>query len=102
MNANWLLIAIFVVGISALIGFFATKTKGFGRFNTSTFLLLLVLVISGLFYAADKMQPALFSNILFAIIGFAGGLFTGKKKPPPEEPGSQKSTKKTDTTKNHG
>ena len=42
MDTNWLFVAVFIVGITALIGFFVTKTKGFGRFATSTFLLLLV------------------------------------------------------------
>ena len=40
-----LLVAIFLLGLAALIGFFYTKTEGFGRFTTSTFLILLVLVM---------------------------------------------------------
>ena len=79
MDTNCLLISILLVGITALIGFFVTKTKGFGRFATSTFLLLLVVIISGLFYAAGKMEAQLLSNIFFAVIGFAGGLFTKEK-----------------------
>lgn len=96
MDTNWLLIAIFIIGLTALIGFFVTKTKGFGRFATSAFLLLLVLILTGLFYATDKIPAQLLSNIFFAIIGFAGGLFTSKektkekKKKKPEESGSQK------------
>jgi len=90
MDTNWLLIAIFIIGITALIGFFVTKTKGFGRFATSTFLLLLVVTITGLFYAADKITAQLLSNIFFAVIGFAGGLFTAReKKKAPEDSGSQ-------------
>lgn len=80
MNPNWLLIAVLVIGLAALIGFFVTKTKGFGRFATSTLLLLLVLVLSCLFYAGDKMEASMLSNLLFAIIGFAGGLFAPKEK----------------------
>ncbi|MEW5746757.1 MAG: hypothetical protein AB1805_15110 [Nitrospirota bacterium] len=78
----WLLIAIFCIGIISLIGFFVTKTKGFGRFATSSFLLLLVIVVSSLFYASGKLDAQVFANILFAVIGFAGGLFTGKEKEP--------------------
>ena len=81
MNPNWLLLGIFVIGLTAVIGFFVTKTKGFGRFATSTLLLLLVLVLSCLFYAGDKMEASMLSNLLFAIIGFAGGLFAPKEKP---------------------
>ena len=80
MDTNWPLLAIFIIGIIALIGFFVTKKKGFGRFATSTLLLLLVTIMVGLFYAAGKMEAQLLSNILFSIIGFAGGLFTSKEK----------------------
>lgn len=80
MDTNaWLLLAVFVVGIVALIGFFVTKTKGFGRFATSTFLLLLVVVVSALLFAAGRMEVQVLANIFFAVIGFAGGLFTGKE-----------------------
>lgn len=80
MNAkDWLLFAVFVMGIVSLIGFFATKTEGFGRFTTSTFLILLVIIISALFYAAERLDSLVFANIFFAVIGFAGGLFTGKE-----------------------
>ena len=85
MDTNaWLLLAVFVVGLVALIGFFATKTKGFGRYATSTFLLVLVVVVSGLLYAANRLDGQVLANIFFAVIGFAGGLFTSmecKKAP---------------------
>ena len=75
---NWLLIAVFIIGITSLVGFFITKKKGFGRFTTSTFLLLLVVILSAIFFAEGKLKPELLTNILFAVIGFAGGLFTKK------------------------
>lgn len=82
MDANaWLLLALFIVGVVALIGFFATKTKGFGRYATSALLLLLVLVVSALLFAAGRLEGQVLANILFAIIGFAGGLFTGPSAP---------------------
>ncbi|MBY6213023.1 hypothetical protein KUV95_15835 [Microbulbifer agarilyticus] len=74
----WLLIGIFVLGVGSLIGFFLTKTEGFGRFTTSTFLIVLVLVISSLLYAAGKLEGQVMANVLFAVFGFAGGLFTSK------------------------
>lgn len=74
----WLLLVIFVVGVVSLIGFFITKTKGFGRFATSSFLLLLVVIISSLLYAANRLDSQTLANIFFAIVGFAGGLFTGR------------------------
>ena len=77
-NLDWLFISIFLVGIGALIGFFITKKPGYGRFTTSTFLILVTLIVSSLLYSAGKLEPQHFANIVFAVIGFAGGLFTGK------------------------
>jgi uncharacterized membrane protein len=73
-----LMLAIFVLGVGALVGFFKTKTDGFGRFTTSTFLILLVVIISSLLYAAGKLDGQIMANVLFAVFGFAGGLFTSK------------------------
>lgn len=74
----WLLIGIFILGAGSLLGFFFTKTTGFGRFTTSTFLIILVVVISSLLYAAGKLEGQVMANVLFAVFGFAGGLFTSK------------------------
>ena len=82
----WLLLSIFIVGLVSLIGFFVTKTAGFGRFATSTFLLVLVVVVSALLYAAGKLDGQVLANIFFAVIGFAGGLFTGKESGTPNKP----------------
>lgn len=75
---GWLMVAIFVLGAGALIGFFRTKTAGFGRFTTSTLLIILVLIISALMYAGGKLEGQVMANVLFAVFGFAGGLFTSK------------------------
>ncbi len=76
--AGWLMGTTFVVGMVALIGFFITKTPGYGRYSTSVFLLLIVLVVSALLLSADKLDKTVLANIFFAIIGFAGGLFTSR------------------------
>ena len=75
---DWLLIVISILGAGSLIGFFMTKTPGFGRFTTSTFLILIVLIMSSLLYTADKLDGQVMANVLFAVFGFAGGLFTSK------------------------
>ncbi|MDQ6868961.1 MAG: hypothetical protein M3178_11355 [Pseudomonadota bacterium] len=81
MDINaWLLLAIFVVGLVALIGFFLKMEKGFGPFNTSSLLLLLVVTVTALLFVAGKLEAQVVANIFFAVIGFAGGLFTGKDK----------------------
>lgn len=88
-TTEWLLLAVFIIGLIALIGFFITKTKGFGRFATSTFLLVLVVIISALLYAAGKLDSQVLANLLFAVIGFAGGLFTGKEAESPNNINNQ-------------
>ncbi|GIK25487.1 MAG: hypothetical protein BroJett006_17330 [Betaproteobacteria bacterium] len=81
---DWLIIAIFLFGITALIGIFRTKTAGFGRYSTSLLLLTLVLLVTALFLAAGKIESAVFANIAFAVAGFAGGLITGKHQSAPK------------------
>jgi len=79
METNeWLMVAIFILGSGSLIGFFWTKTGGFGRFATSTLLIILVLTISALMHAGGKLEGPVMANVLFAVFGFAGGLFTSK------------------------
>ena len=75
---NWLMVAIFILGVGSLVGFFITKTSGFGRFTTSTFLIILVVTISALLYSSGKLDGQVMANVLFAVFGFAGGLFTSK------------------------
>ena len=74
----WLMMAIFILGAGSLIGFFKTKTEGFGRFSTSVFLILLVVIMAALLYADGKLEGQVMANVLFAVFGFAGGLFTSK------------------------
>lgn len=75
---HWLMLGIFILGGASLIGFFKTKTEGFGRFTTSTLLVILVVTISGFLYAGGKLEGQVMANVLFAVFGFAGGLFTSK------------------------
>ena len=80
VNECWLFFSISVIGLVAIIGFFVTKTKGYGRYATSTFLILVSLIIAALIFAADKLDRQVMANLLFAVIGFSGGLFTGKEQ----------------------
>lgn len=77
MNPNSILmIAISILGLTALIGFFITKSQGFGRYTSSILLLLLVITLSTLLVVANRIDTPILVNIFFAIIGFATGLFT--------------------------
>lgn len=78
-TSEWLLIGIFILGTGSLMGFFCTKTSGFGKYTTSALLLILVVTISSLLYVGGKIEGEIMGNIIFAVFGFAGGLFTGKE-----------------------
>ncbi len=75
-----LIISICILIIGTLYGFFKTKTEGFGRFATSTLLLIFVISISSLLYVGGKLEAQIMVNVLFAVIGFAGGLFASKNE----------------------
>lgn len=81
MDQNTTLLgAISLLGAIALVGFFWTKTDGFGKYNTCTLVLLVVLVLCALLFAAGRFDADLFSSAIMAIIGFAGGLVVAREK----------------------
>lgn len=75
-----------VLDLVILIGFFITKEKGYGRFNTSVLLLLTVTAFVPLLLVLGKIESRDATNLFFAVIGFAGGLFTAKLKPDSTSP----------------
>ena len=80
MDQNWVLIAVSAVFSIAFVGFFATKTAGFGKFNTSLLILMLVLyagLIIAMFDITDLKAPL---NLIFAVAGYAAALLTGVSK----------------------
>ena len=97
-SSNMLLISVLLISIIALCGFFWKKKEGFGKYNTSTFLLLLVLIFSSIMYSSHQLKDNAFINILFAIIGFAGGLFTSSIDESKKEKTNSKNTKQTNST----
>lgn len=77
MNDKCLILVIASIGVVALIGFFISKKPGFGRYSLSILLLIVVLIISAILNVANKINSENLINILFAVIGFASGLFRG-------------------------
>lgn len=75
----WVLGALLVVGLVAIIGFFTSKSAGFGPFTTGILLLLLAVVTASLLSSVGRLSDTIMANLLFTVIGFAGGLFTPKK-----------------------
>ncbi len=61
-----------------LARFFETKKVGFGRFNTSTLVIILSLMVTTVVLLIDDKSSDDVIKIIFAVIGFAGGLFAGK------------------------
>lgn len=74
-----LTICLAVLGAVALIGVFKTKTAGWGRYSESTVVLVSTLFVAALLATSGKLELSWFVNILFAIVGYAGGLLTSQK-----------------------
>lgn len=73
------LVAVVLIFGGSLIGIFVTKTQGFGQYATSVTVLTLALFIAALAVVLGKAEWERLSNLLFAVIGFAGGLVTAKQ-----------------------
>lgn len=78
MMDNYLQWGVLSVFIIAIISIFCTKTKGFGKYTTSTLVLTLVLFVAAMGFITGNVEWAPMANLLFAIAGFAGGLITAK------------------------
>jgi hypothetical protein len=78
-STNILPIGIIIIGVIALIGFFKTKTTGFGKYSTCALVLLVSLIFSSLLHAGGILDSQFYTNALMAIIGFAGGLVVSKE-----------------------
>lgn len=81
LNAEAL--AVSVVFAIALIGYFATKTPGFGKYTTATLLFVLVLYVCTLAFFQGKIDGVSLVNLLAAVAGFAGGLFAARDSSSP-------------------
>lgn len=68
------------MALATLVGIFATRTPGFGRYTTAAILLTLVLVVSAMLFAGGMVEGAIFINVAFAVTRFAGGIVTAKEQ----------------------
>jgi hypothetical protein len=73
------IICLSVLAIGTVIGIFRTKTAGWGKYSTSTLILTLALFIATILLVLGKVEGSSFANVLFAIVGYAGGLIGSKK-----------------------
>lgn len=74
----WGLLAVFLLFAGSIFGIFRTKTPGFGKYTTATLVLTLVLFVASVALTLGKIEWSPFTNLLFAIAGYAGGLITVK------------------------
>ncbi len=65
----------------AMLGFFLTKTPGFGRYNTAILAIILALSFGSIGLIAGLIREQAFASLLMAIVGFAGGMVVGKERP---------------------
>lgn len=74
------LVVVLLVSVAAYAVFWkiaASGKQGFGRYNTSTFLLLTVASLTAILAVVGQIDAHDPTSIMLAIIGFAGGLFAG-------------------------
>ena len=77
-----LLLVIFSV---VLWKFFSDKKEGYGLYTTSTLLITLALMVTSVGFLLGKIESRDITNIILAIVGFAGGLVAGKSKKKPKK-----------------
>lgn len=77
--ADYFVIGLLVIYAGVLFGYFKTKKEGFGPFNTSVVVIILVLMTASTAFMAGKLSADDTTKILFALIGFAAGLFVKRE-----------------------
>jgi hypothetical protein len=63
----------------ALIGFFVTKTAGFGKHTSGLLILMLVTFVGAFALSIGKIEWPSLANLLFAVAGFGGGIVSDKE-----------------------
>lgn len=64
----------------ALVGFFVTKTAGWGQYTSALLLLILVLFVAAIAFATNRIDWPGVSGLLLAVAGYAAGLVSPKKE----------------------
>ena len=76
-----IIVLVIVLGIFlfVLCRFFNDKKKGYGLYTSSTLLMILALMVTLVGFLLGKIESRDITNIMLAIVGFAGGLLAGRK-----------------------
>jgi anaerobic C4-dicarboxylate transporter len=79
VDQNFILsLLVIVVFAIAIWKTFAHMKAGFGPFNTSVVIIILVLFVATTFVLFGKVEWQSVANLIFSIVGFAGGLLAKK------------------------
>ncbi len=86
MLSNSIMALLLLVIFSAVLWkFFSDKKEGYGLYTTSTLLITLALMVTSVGFLLGKIESRDITNIILAIVGFAGGLVAGKSKKKPKK-----------------
>jgi len=72
-------IVLFLVFGGATLGVFLTKVEGFGKYTVSVLVLVLALFVASLAFSIGRIEAQPFMSLLFAVVGYAGGLISKKE-----------------------
>ena len=87
-----------VMGLFALKCFWDTKLDGWGPYNASTLIVVLVVTNTGMLIAGGLIPKEYFADIFLVVLGFAGGLVAREF----DTNGSQRNVQKNRTNKRSG
>ncbi len=79
-NLMWPVIGLTIFSVATMVGIFLTKTPGFGKYSTSVVILAVIVFIASFFLLFGLINSQTFTNILFAVAGYAGGLINASKE----------------------
>ena len=75
-----IVVLVLAIFLFVLCRFFNDKKKGYGLYTTSTLLMILALMVTLVGLLLGKIDSGDTTNIMLAIVGFAGGLLARGKQ----------------------
>lgn len=83
-----------LLGIVALVCYCISKKDGFGPYNTSVLVIILVLTIAGILSIGGYLDKQSTTNIFMAVTGFIVGIFVRDRNAPQQNGETNKPKKK--------
>ena len=77
---SWLtFVVVALLALGALGCFWCTKLKGWGPYNTSTLVVVLIVAITAVLFAGGLLGDDFLKSVFWAAVGFASGVFTKRR-----------------------